>query len=287
MEKRKVGIVVDSTCGAQFKDKIFKDASIVPLTVLVDDVPHTDGTLDNVKLLKYMHENKKVTTSQPSPDLFLKAYQEQFDLGYESIVCFVLSSGLSGTYNSANLAKTIIENENIIIVDTKTVGPGVTYLLERLNEIIKNSNLPIKEIVEELMTKEAETGSLFFSVDHLATLVKGGRLTRLQAMVGNLLKIKPILRFKNSVLSIEKKARGKQAVYDFFVNEAKTYLTSLTKTIIKIVYVDDASVAKELEHELNMIKNENLVTEIYGPISPVVATHLGYRGIGIYINHEV
>lgn len=284
--KRTVGIVVDSTCGNLFKETIFKDASIVPLTMLVDEASYVDGTLSNSQLLEYMHKNHKVTTSQPAPDLFIEAYKEQLALGYESVICLVISGGLSGTINSATLAKTILGNDNVIVIDTQTVGPGVAFLLERLNQYLEDG-LTAKEAAEKLMNKQAVNGQLLFSVDHLGTLVKGGRLTKLEALIGNILKIKPILKFERSKLTVEKKARGTEAVFKYLVGEVKKALTAGVKIVAKVVFVDDPVPAKELIHELAQIEDENLDIELYGAISPVVATHLGYRGMGIYINQVI
>lgn len=284
---RKIGIVVDSTCGTEFKETIFKDASIVSLSMLVDEKSYVDGTLTNSELLEFMHSNHKVKTSQPAPDLFIKAYQEQFALGYEKVICLVISGGLSGTVNSANLAKTIVDDKNIIVIDTETVGPGVTFLLERLNQYIETDQMTADEAIEKLLTQDIPNGQLLFSVDHLGTLVKGGRLTKIEALIGNILKIKPILKYKASKLTVDKKARGTQAVFKYIVSEVKKVLDQGIKTIAKIVYVDDPAPAKELIHELAQLESENLTVELYGAISPVVATHLGYRGMGVYINQVI
>jgi Uncharacterized protein conserved in bacteria, COG1307 len=121
MNKRKLGIVVDSTCGNTYGKNFFEDISVVPLTLIVGETSYMDGAIDNTTLLNFIENKQKVTTSQPNPELFIKAFKEQFDLGYKHVICLTLSSKLSGTHNSALLAKKMLNNPNITVIDTQNI----------------------------------------------------------------------------------------------------------------------------------------------------------------------
>jgi len=278
--ERKIGIVVDSTTKTNFKETLFNDASVVDLSILVDGEEYIDGTLTNAQVLDFIAQKKKVTTSQPSPEKFARGYEEQFELGYESIICITISKGLSGTINSAHLAAQSFADKKIVVIDSMTVGPGVEILLEEAYKLI-NAGLSLEEVVAGI-NKKANEITLFLSIEQLAVLVAGGRLSKLQAMIGNILKVKPILQFKQGVLSVFKKVRGIDAIYEFIADQVKELFDKAGSALGKIAYVGNEEKAVFLK-ELIAKKVKQAQVTISGAISPVVATHLGYDGLGIVI----
>src|SRR5690554_3533814 len=271
---RKIGFVVDSTFGYKGSE-----ATVVPLNVFIDDKEYVDGEFDGSLVVEALEKDLKMSTSQPSPNAFLNAYEKELAKGYEHVICLTISSSLSGTFNSANLGKDILENDNVTIIDTKTVNLGSEYILE---EAIKYANLgkSLEEVIEyvnELISK----GSIIFSVDNLQTLVKSGRLGRISALIGSVLKIKPILRFKEGILNVEAKVRGLMGVFKYITNQVAELLTG-EKVVVRITYVDNLGYAENLE---SMIKdlNGNVDLKITGQLNATVAAHIGLGGMGIYL----
>ena len=120
MNKNKIGVVVDSTfkMNASFIQE--KDIRVVYLDILVGDKTYKDGELTNDEIYAFMDKNIKVTTSQPAPNRFMNAYQSLLDDGYEHVICLTVSESLSGTFNSANLAKGMLEDPSkVTVFDTK------------------------------------------------------------------------------------------------------------------------------------------------------------------------
>jgi len=186
---------------------------------------------------------------------------------------------LSGTVNSANLGKTLIENENVYVIDTQQTISGSGYIAKKMIEFLEQGN-SVKEsmpYLEELIKK----GSLIFTVNNLHTLVKGGRLSKVQAVIGNFLKIKPILRFRQGVLDLEHKVRNYSNVYLYLVEEVKK-LIEFGEVIVLISYVDRSTEAKVLEHEIYQL-GEKVKVSITGVVSPVISAHIGLGGLSIYI----
>ncbi len=223
---------------------------------------------------------KKVKTSQPNPNLFVQAFEEQLDLGYDYVICLTLSKGLSGTVNSANLAQKILDNPHVIVIDSQTVGPGVEYLLECADKAIEAGNT-FEEVIKVIQDR-IPTVSFLFSVEQLEALVAGGRLSKLQAIVGNLLKIKPILKFKEGVLTVLKKVRGTQGIMSFLSTYIAEHSSAEQPGYAKTVYVDNVAKVKELEHEIYQ-KAPEIQMSLHGAISAVIATHLGYSGLGVLV----
>lgn len=278
---RTVGVVVDSTFGI---DPLFQKEnriSVVPLKVIIDGKDYVDGNFDPKLVVHALENNLEVKTSQPSPEQFIKAFEEQLKL-YEYVICMTLSKTLSGTFNSAKLAKTILENEKVHVIDSESTINGGGYMTEKLITYLEEGH----DVNQGLLYLEQlkYQGSILFTIDNLQSLIRSGRIGRVQAMIGNILKIKPILRFKQGVLDLEHKVRSFGNVILYLVEETKKLMIH-DKVIVRIAYVDQSIKAKELEHEIYRI-DEKIDVKITGVISAVVSAHVGLGGLGIYLAYE-
>jgi DegV family protein with EDD domain len=279
--QRKVGIVVDSTFGLDPKYVKDNQIIVVPLNVLIDNKEYIDGEIHPDIVVDALQNKKTVKTSQPAPELFLKAFEDQLKR-YEDVICMTISKSLSGTINSANLAKTLVESEHVYVEDTESNINGAAYLAEKLIEYLDEGHSVQKGLLH--LAELKEKGSLVFTVDNLQQLVTNGRLSRIQGFIGNILKIKPILRFSRGVLAVEAKVRSFDNVVLYLLNETKKLMV-FGKVVVRIAYVDRSTEAKILEHELFQF-GENVTIKITGVISPVVSAHVGLGGLGIYITNE-
>lgn len=279
--ERKIGLVVDSTFSLS-KDYIKEhQIVVVPLQVIIGNSSYVDGEFDPDIAVHAMQNHLDIKTSQPSPELFLKAFEKQLET-FEEVLCLTLSKTLSGTINSANLGLTLIENKHVHVVDTQQTISGSGYIAKKMIEYFDEGHTMEQGLIylDELIKK----GSLIFTVNDLQTLVKGGRLNRVQAVIGNILKIKPILRFRQGVLDLEHKVRNYDSIYVYLVNEVKKLLV-FGKVVVLISYVDRSTEAKVLEHEIFQL-GENVSVSITGVVSPVISAHIGLGGLSIYIATE-
>ncbi|HKL61063.1 MAG TPA: DegV family protein [Acholeplasma sp.] len=283
MNKNKIGIVVDSTFKLSKSFLSQHQIEVAYLDIIVDDKTFKDGEITNDELFNQMMQNKKVSTSQPTPSRFVEAFEAQFKKGFEHVICLTISAGLSGTYNSANLAKTMTTSpEKVTVIDTKTTICGSEYLTEQL-VLLCDQKDSIKSVIDAFHFKR-DKGSLIFTVDDLNILVKGGRLSRLQGMIGNLLKIKPILRFDQGKLDVEHKVRSNDNVIKYIVNEVQK-LSVKAKTVVRISFTTANDMGHMLEKEI-LSKFNNVSVSFSGIISAVVAVHVGKAGLGIYLTTE-
>lgn len=279
---RKVGLVVDSTFGLEEKFVKKEKISVVPLKVIIDSREYTDGEMDPDLVIKALKEKKQVKTSQPSPDLFKTAYEEQLDQ-FDEVLCLTLSKTLSGTINSANLGKTLLDNDKVVVVDTESTINGSGYLAEKVLEFLNEGHSASEAI--SYLNELKEQGSLVFTVDNLQTLYQNGRLSKVSAVIGNFLKIKPILRFRRGVLDVEHKARSFNNVILYLIKQVETLLEYGKDVVVRIAYVDRATEAKELEQEIYQM-GDKVHVKITGVISPVISAHVGLGGLGIYLAYE-
>ncbi|MCD4827669.1 MAG: DegV family protein [Acholeplasmataceae bacterium] len=277
-----VGLVVDSTFGLD-KEFIKKENIIVvPLKVIIGDAEYVDGSINPDVVVKALQDKVHVKTSQPAPELFKKAFEKQLET-YDEVICLTLSKTLSGTVNSANLAKTIMDNDNVLVIDTESTINGSGYIAEKVSEFLNEGHSASQTMgyINDLK----EQGSLVFTVDNLQTLYLNGRLSKVSAFIGNMLKIKPILRFRRGVLDVEHKARSFNNVILYLIKQVETLLEYGKDVVVRIAYVDRSTEAKQLEHEIYQL-GDRVKVKITGVISPVISAHVGLGGLGIYLAYE-
>lgn len=279
---RKVGLVVDSTFGLDETLVKTEKITVAPLKVVIESEEYIDGQINPDLVVKALQEKKQVKTSQPSPDLFVKAYEKQLET-YDEVLCLTLSKTLSGTINSATLAKTILNSDKVFVVDTESTINGSGYLAEKVLEYLNEGHSASEAL--SYLEQLKEQGSLIFTVDNLQTLHLNGRLSKVSAVIGNILKIKPILRFRRGVLDVEHKVRSFNNVLLYLIKQVEGLLEYGKDVVVRIAYVDRSTEAKQLEHEIYQL-GDKVHVKITGVISPVVSAHVGLGGLGIYLAYE-
>lgn len=185
-------IVADSSCDLNESLKKSLDITLVPLTITVGDQHFKDDHhLDVAKMLDAIEHCKDVAKSScPSPQDFIESFKEA-----GSVFVITLTSALSGTYNSAMLAKDLYIKEYgekfIHVFDSKGSSVKETLIAMAIKTLIEEK-LTEMEIVEQV-NAYLEKQKFFFQLGSLDTMIKNGRITKLKGMIANALNIKPIL----------------------------------------------------------------------------------------------
>lgn len=202
-----IRIITDSTSDISKEQEKQLDITVVPLKVIFGDKEYKEGidiTIDGF-YEKLVQAEKLPTTSQPSPDDFLTYFIQAKEAG-DSVIVMLISGKLSGTVQSAMIAKDLAEYEEIYVIDTNTTIMGLRTLVEQAVKL-RNEGKGIREIVkaiEELKDRVV----LFAMVDTLEYLHKGGRLSKSSAIIGSLLKFKPVITVQDGVIGVVGKERG-------------------------------------------------------------------------------
>lgn len=213
----KVNIIVDST--ANTAPEVEKRLIIIPLTINLGGVEYIDGvTITNKEFYEKLVECDDLpVTSQATPDAFDKVFKEVSQKG-ESAVVITVSSKLSGTYQSAMIAK---ENyENIYVVDGKSVAIGTGVLAEYALRL-SDKGESAKKIAEKLEI-ERDNVNLIAMLDTLEYLKKGGRISKTIAIAGGLLSIKTVVRIFNGEIEMLGKARGSKQGNNLLMKEIES-----------------------------------------------------------------
>ncbi|MEG0132607.1 MAG: DegV family protein [Clostridium sp.] len=212
-----IRIITDSTSDITQDLANDKNIAVVPLCVRFDQEEFKDGvTLSSEDFYSKLEVTKNLpTTSQPSPDEFLKHFNSAKEAGDEVIV-ITLSSSLSGTYQSAMIAKTMCEYDKIYLVDSQTVTLALKLLVEYAL-ILRDTGTSFEDMITAL--EKAKTRiKLFAVVGTLEYLKKGGRLSSTAALAGTLLGIKPIIQIESGAVTMAAKARGTNSAYGKIVS---------------------------------------------------------------------
>ena len=270
-------IIVDST--ADLMPNIKERVHVVPLTVHFGNEEYIDGvTIDHKTFYEKLIETDVLpTTSQATPGAFQKVFEEISKAGDEAIV-ITLSSKLSGTYQSANIAAEDFKNIHIIDSGTGAVGSGI--LVEMALRFIDEGLSP-EEIVSKI-EEEKKNIVLIALVDTLEYLKKGGRISKTVAFAGTVLNIKPVLSIVDGEILMLGKARGSKQGNNLLVQEIeKAGGVDFSKPILLgYTGISDALLLKYIEDSKHIW--EKGVDEVrYTTIGSVIGTHAGPGAIAV------
>ncbi|BAB07346.1 DegV family protein [Halalkalibacterium halodurans] len=275
----KIAIVTDSTAYLGPKRAKELGVIVVPLSVVFGEEAYQEevelSSADFYEKLK--HEEKLPTTSQPAVGLFVETFERLAKEGFEVVISIHLSSKISGTYQSALTAGSMVEGIEVIGYDSGiSCEPQANFVAEAA-KLVKEGADP-QTIIDHLDEVKKRTNALFV-VHDLSHLHRGGRLNAAQLVVGSLLKIKPILHFEDgSIVPLEKVRTEKKAwarVKELFAEEASS-ASSVKATVIHANRLDGAEkLADEIRSQFSHV---DVSISHFGP---VIGTHLGEGSIGL------
>lgn len=187
-----IRILVDSSSDYSMQEALERQMEFVPVTVTLGRKTIRDGVDANrSELYEQLVSGKDFPkTSQPSPDAFLEIFERAREAGDE-LICIMLSSALSGTCQSAHLAKNICGYEGIHIVDSLAVTCATRILVEYAIEL-RDAGMAAPQIVEKVLALRPRI-RIAATLDTLEYLRRGGRLNAAAAAVGTLANLKPVV----------------------------------------------------------------------------------------------
>lgn len=246
----KIKILCDSMCDIpeEIREKDFLE--IIPLTININGKEYKDGIDFTKQEFYHVLESSETLpkTSQATYIQFKEAFEKSVNEGYD-VICLTGSSGTSGTYQSATMAKNDVDG-NIYVFDTLFLSLGSGQYVIKACELVEESNLGVGEIVDKLESIR-ESVNLFFVPFTLDYLKESGRLPSVVSFVGNMLNIKPICTMEDGKNKIVTKVRGTKQIASKLVDmilEANDY--DLESKIITIGYGSNESDFEKLKEEV-------------------------------------
>lgn len=275
----KIAIVTDSTAYLPKDVRERLGIRMIPLSVIFGDETYReeiDMTADEF-FVKIKQNPKLPTTSQPSVGEFVDLFTAIREEGYDAVISIHLSSGISGTYQGAVTAGTMVEGLRVYAYDSEISCMAQGFYAIEAAEMAKAGKMP-EEILARL-DEMKRTLRAYFMVDDLSHLQRGGRLTGAQAFIGGLLQIKPLLRFENKVIvpfeKIRTRKKAVQRIEELFDEDADKGVP-LKAAIIHANQPDEASRWRD-----ELAARYPHVEFLISYFGPVIATHVGEGALGL------
>lgn len=272
-----IRIITDSTCDLTKADQEKLGITVIPLQVLFGTTQFTDGVdLTTEEFYQKLETEKELpTTTQINPDTFVNVFEEYLKQGDE-IITILLSSHLSGTYQSAVIAKEMLETDKIHLIDSQNVTLGLALIVREAVKL-RDNGLSAKDIVNKIEELKGQVRVVAI-VDTLKYLQKGGRISAASAVVGTALGIKPIVQVKDGIVQVLGKERGQKKMYKFITSYLEENQIDTNYSVVYAHSMAEASLEpfKEMIQEKYEIKESSTVG-----IGSTVGTHVGPGAVGI------
>lgn len=267
-----ITILTDTMCDVprEFVEKY--NIKVLPLLVNFGEESFRDGidiTAD--EFFKKLETSQELpTTSQINPPQFESIFKEE--IGKNNTIIGILgSSKLSGTYNSAIIAKNSIADDNIHIIDSEAVTLGAGLLVIKAARLAQEGR-KAEEIVEEIEEAKKRLKQ-FFIVGNLKYLYKGGRISLSASVIGSILNIKPIITTVDGKLEMLEKTRGIKKAISMMMDMIKDNGWSLDDKVIGINHTICPEYADYVEELIHMEYKPREI--IRGEVGSVIGTHAG------------
>lgn len=272
----KIKIITDSTLDLPSDVIKEKDIEVLPLLINFGEESYLDGIEINTKemLDRIERDNILPTTAQITPNRFEEIFKKYLDEGYK-IVTLVLSSEMSGTYQSACIAKNMLDSDDIVVIDSRNVTSGLGVLVLKACEFRDNGDniFEIEEKIKDVIPKIKSS----LSFESLENLVRGGRLSKTAGAIGSVLGLRLILEVKDGKMSVKDKVRGSKKALKKVISDFENGNVDTDSPIVLLEILNE-----EIYSGLKKYFEENNVKYIDSKVGCTVGIHSGTKACGIF-----
>ena len=272
----KIKIITDSTLDLPSDLIKEKNIEVLPLLINFGEESYLDGVEINTKemLEKIKKDNVLPTTAQVTPNRFEEVFKKYLDEGYK-IVTLVLSSEMSGTYQSACIAKNMLETDDIVVIDSRNVTSGLGILALKACEFRDNGDsiFEIEEKVKNIIPKVKSS----WSFESLENLVRGGRLSKTAGAIGSVLGLRLILEVKDGQMAVKDKVRGSKKALKKVISDFESANVDFDSPIVIDEILND-----EIFEGLKKYCEEKNINYVHGIVGCTVGIHSGVGACGFF-----
>lgn len=272
----KIKIITDSTLDLPAELIREKDIEVLPLLINFGEESYLDGIEITTKEMidKIDATGVLPTTAQVTPNRFEESFKKYLDEGYK-IVALTLSSDMSGTYQSACIAKDMLESDDIVVIDSRNVTSGLGLLVLKACEL-RDKGLGIKEI-EEGILKAIPKVKCSLNFESLENLVRGGRLSKTAGTIGSVLGLRLILEIKDGKMSVKDKVRGSKKALKKLVSDFESADVDFDSPIVLLELLNE-----DVYQGLKIYFKEKNINYIDAKVGCTVGIHSGIKPCGIF-----
>jgi DegV family protein with EDD domain len=269
---KKVAVITDST--AYLPPEIVKelDLTVVPLTVHWDGESYRDGV--DIQAEEFYeslaHSDSIPTTSQTTVGEYLKTFQSLLDQGY-AVLALPISSGISGSVESAFQAQQELEGQPVAVVDTKLVSMALGFMVMTVARAAQDG-ASLEECVALAHEVYPKIG-VYFTVDTLKYLNKGGRINTAKRLVGSMLNIKPLMEIRDGKIELVESVISRKKAINRMLDLIEADIDGREPVRIGAFH---AAAEKDMKLLLDMaIERFHPIETVVTFVSPVVGSHTG------------
>ncbi|MDG4657183.1 DegV family protein [Ectobacillus antri] len=274
----RTAIVTDSTAYIP-KDVLDRlDIHMVPLNVTFGDASYQEETeiTDLQFYMKVREQEELPKTSQPAIGLFVELF-ERLAKEYDAIISIHLSSGISGTYQTATTVGNMIKNARVYTYDSEISCAVQGFYVREAAKMAQEGQGP--EAIIARLNEMKQTVDAYFVVDDLNHLQRGGRLNSAAAFIGSLLQVKPILYFRDKVIVPFEKIRTRKKALKRIIEIFDEKASKGMPMEAVVIHANCEEEAKRWQAELQALyPHVNVSLSYFGA---VIGTHLGEGAIGL------
>lgn len=280
----KTAIVTDSNSGISIEEGKKLGIFILPMPVIIDGETYLDEVeITDEQFYEAMKENKKISTSQPALGYVEEMWTSILNEGYDEILHMPMTSGLSGSYQSAALLAEDF-NGKVYVADNHRIS--VTQYEAALEAgKMADKGKTAKEI-KEYLDKTALQASIYLTVGSLKYLQMGGRLSSSEAVLGTILNIKPVLSIQGEMIDVVDKVRGTKAsirrMIEAMEEDIATRFADIPREKIRIATAGAWLSEKDKEYWITSVQKafpDHNIT--YSKLPCSIVCHLGPESMGI------
>ena len=288
-EMSKIAIITDSNSGVTQAQAQELGLFVVPMPFMINEEDYfEDINLTQEQFYQKLADDANVSTSQPSPDSLMTLWDKVLQ-DYDQIIYIPMSSGLSGSCQSAMMIASEEYEGKVFVIDNQRIS--VTQRQSALDaKAMADAGLPAEEIVEKLMANKFES-SIYIMLDTLYYLKKGGRITPAAAALGTLLRLKPVLQIQGEKLDAFAKARTSSQGKTIMINAIKADIENrfggmdARDFYISCAYTKDLEAAEEWKKEVEAaFPGFDIHMD---PLSLSVACHIGPGALAVTVTRKL
>ncbi len=254
--------------------------AVVPLTVSFGNEHFRDGVdLSREEFYRRLTSSTQTpTTAQPAPSAFAAVFTRLLGAGASGIVSLHVSGALSGTYNSAASAASDVDPERIAVIDTRSASLGLGLLaLQAADDARRGTSQA--EIVRRVR-EDSPKIELYATIPTLTYLARGGRIGAMEGLLGNVLRIVPIITLKDGEIAEYAKVRTFTRAVDQMVEIVTSRIQGRGHARVAVLHAVAPELAQSVARRIEAaVAPALLITECVGP---TVGTHTGPGAVGVF-----
>lgn len=285
----KIAIITDSNSGITQKQGKELGIFVVPMPFMINDEDYfEDINLTQQEFYEKLAQDANVSTSQPTPDSLMTLWDNTLK-EYDQIIYIPMSSGLSGSCQSAFMIAREEYEGKVFVVDNQRIS--VTQRQSALDaKALADAGFSAEDIVKKLMDNKFES-SIYIMLDTLYYLKKGGRITPAAAALGTLLRLKPVLQIQGEKLDAFAKARTTAQGKSVMINAIKSDIENRFGGMeagdfwIAGAYTNNIDAANEWKKEIEAAFPGHEVH--MDPLSLSVACHIGPGALAVTVTRKI